>query len=123
MKRLVVALVALVVLASAAPALAACSSAGSIVVTAPDTVVGQVWIRAGSFSVSPMLNGTSVWFATQDGGAETILILINKAGDPANAHVKVADLAGQAIAEGDLEVPAGQTFTLSVAAIVKPHCP
>ena len=75
MKRLVVALFALAILASAAPAFAVCSSAGSIAVTASDTVVGQVWIRAGAFSVSPLVSGASVWFA------------------------------------------------LSVAALVKPHCP
>lgn len=123
MKRFVVVVLALVMLAAAAPAFAVCSSAGSIVVTAPDTVVGQVWIRAGAFSVSPLVSGTSVWFATQDGTAETILILINKAVETAETTVKIADLDGQIIAAGELEVPGGKTFTLSVAALVKPHCP
>lgn len=123
MKRFVVVVFALALLAAAAPAFAVCSSAGSIVVTAPEIVVGQVWIRAGAFSVSPLVNGTSVWFATQDGAAETILILINKADEPGDVHVKVADLDGQTIAAGDLEIPAGKTFTVSVAALVKPHCP
>ena len=51
MKQIVAGLVAFMIIAIGAPAYAACPSAGSIVITAPDGIVGQVWIRAGAFSV------------------------------------------------------------------------
>jgi hypothetical protein len=125
MKRigLLVLVVALVGVALGSPADAACPAAGSIAVSTLSGLVGQVWLRNGSsFSVSPVTDGASIWFATQDGKAETILILINQSDGSLMPHVAILDLNGQELVASDVTIAASHTFTLSVAGAIADFC-
>ena len=122
-KRLVVGLLALVVIAFAAPAFAQCPGAGSLTISDATGVAIQAWINAfGAFSVVPLVNGSTVWFATQGGGADTFLVLINQTPGALEPNISVRDLDGNEVAAEEVEVPGTATLTLSVAGLVAPSC-
>ena len=124
MKQIGAGLLVLAIVALGSSAYAECPSAGSLTVSTLSGLVGQVWVSAGpSFTLSPMTNGASIWYATQDGAAETILIIINQTGGSLTPHVAVLDLDGRVLVGSDVQVAGGHTFTLSVASAIAPFCP
>ena len=122
-QRIVAGLFALVILGLGSPAFAQCPAAGSLTVTNIEGVAVQSWINAsGVFSIAPLVNGSSVWFATQDGSSDTFLVLINQTAGTLSPSVTVRDLEGTIMSSEEYNIFGRATLTLSVAALVAPFC-
>ena len=123
MKQIGAGLLLLFIVALGSPVYAACPSAGSLTVSTLSGLVGQIWVSAGqSFTISPMTNGASIWYATPDGAADTFLIIINQSGGSLMPHVAISDLDGQELTGADVTIDGKHTFTLSVASAIAVLC-
>jgi hypothetical protein len=122
-KRMTPVWLALLIVGLGAPAFAQCPGAGSITVTDTEGIATQAWINAfGGFSIAPLVNNSTVWFATQDGSADTFLVFINQTAGALSPSVTVRDLAGTVVSSEEYDVASVATLTLSVAALVAPSC-
>jgi hypothetical protein len=122
-KWIVGGLLALVIAGLGAPALAQCPAAGSLTVTDTEGIAVQAWINAfGGFSIAPLVNGSTVWFATQGGGADTFLVFINQTVSTLSPSITIRDLDGNIVSSQEYQVGSVATLTLSVAGLVAPSC-
>ena len=121
--RVLIALAALCLLATAAPALAQqeCETSGTLQVTGPAGTNAQLWMKtsSGVFNVINVKNST-LWVASDDGTAVSILVVINETAGSIEPTITIRKFNGDLIIGGTVPIAAGASFIMGITGCGEP---